>query len=128
MPAINRDTSQLWRGRYQRGEFETPDVLLAPGHCQCGHSKAPSASDAGQCRSLAVDSVPLLASHRGKGGPDLVILWNNLGSRPETVDVVVHLHGHAKCGHNQDPRRLNLCLDVSLVCGLDFRAEVPNRP
>ena len=120
MPAVSRNTSQLWRGPYPRGEFETPDVRPAGRNCQC-HSKAQPAGNAGQCRSLAVDSVALLASHKGKGGPDLVIQWNNLGSRPEAVDIVVHLHGHAKCRHLQDPQRLDLCRDIMPVSGLDFR-------
>jgi D-alanyl-D-alanine carboxypeptidase/Putative peptidoglycan binding domain len=80
-----------------------------PG-CQC----------AGKCTHLEVDSVPLLASHKGKGGPDLAIVWNNLGSRPSQVDVVVHLHGHAKCRDGQDPRHLNLCQDIQPLSGLDF--------
>ena len=57
---------------------------------------------------------------QGKGGPDLVLVWNNLGARPQSVDVVVHLHGHAKCRSGQDPRRLNLCRDIQPVSGLDF--------
>ena len=69
---------------------------------------------------MEIDRVPLLAAHRGKGGPDLVIVWNDLGSKPQAVDVVVHLHGHAKCRPGQDPRRLNLCRDIQPVSGLDF--------
>jgi hypothetical protein len=61
-------------------------------------------------RELAVDHVPLLARHRGKG-PDLILGWNVL-SVPKEIDVVVHLHGN---------RRPNKPLrDIRPISGLDL--------
>jgi hypothetical protein len=98
------------------------DAAPAPTQGEVSQNTAgkPVCQCAGKCTHLEIDRVPLLAAHRGKGGPDLVIVSNDLGSKPQTVDVVVHLHGHAKCRPGQNPRRLNLCRDIQPVSGLDF--------
>jgi hypothetical protein len=61
--------------------------------------------------ALAVDRVPLLAGHSGRG-PDLVLRWN-VASLPEVIDVVVHLHGNSR-------PRLRLDRDVLPYSGLDL--------
>jgi hypothetical protein len=105
-------------------EPEPPAADAAPadaqGEVSQNSARKPACQCVGKCTHLEIDRVPLLAAHRGKGGPDLVIVWNDLGSKPQAVDVVVHLHGHAKCRPGQDPRRLNLCRDIQPVSGLDF--------
>ena len=61
---------------------------------------------------LEVRSVPMLASHRGSP-PDLILRWNQMAAVPETVDVVVHLHGFWYGG-------MRLPRDIEPVSGLDL--------
>jgi len=97
-----------------------PEPADTQGEVSQNPAAKPACQCAGKCTHLEVDRVPLLAAHRGKGGPDLVIVWNDLGTKPQAVDVVVHLHGHAKYRPGQNPRRLNLCRDIQPLSGLDF--------
>ena len=54
----------------------------------------------------------MLASHRGSP-PDLILRWNQMASVPETIDVVVHLHGFWYAG-------MRLPRDIEPVSGLDL--------
>jgi LAS superfamily LD-carboxypeptidase LdcB len=62
-------------------------------------------------RELAVQRVPLLASHHGPG-PDLILRWN-VPAVPDSIDVVVHLHGFWYSG-------MKLDRDIKPVSGLDL--------
>jgi LAS superfamily LD-carboxypeptidase LdcB len=68
---------------------------------------------------LEVARVPLLARHRGQG-PALVLRWNDMPSRPEEIDVVVHLHGYSRAG-------MTLPRDIERWSGLDL-APVDGAP
>jgi hypothetical protein len=105
-----------------------PEPADAQGEVSQNIAGKPACQCFGKCTHLEVDRVPLLAAHRGKGGPDLVIVWNDLGTKPQAVDVVVHLHGHAKCRPGQNPRRLNLCRDIQPFSGLDFSDPAGRNP
>ena len=62
-----------------------------------------------------VAKVPLLKSHRGSG-PDLILSWNDMAGQPQSVDVVVHLHGYSlRAG-----KLLNISRDIVPRSGLDW--------
>lgn len=53
-------------------------------------------------------SVPLLKVHHGTG-PDLILFWNAMATRPQSVDVIVHLHGYSTC---QRDKHIHLSRDT----------------
>lgn len=61
-----------------------------------------------------VATLPLLAPHYGTP-PDLVVRWNDMGAAPDSVDVVVHLHGYSgRAAAMRLPR------DKEPISGLDW--------
>ncbi|HKE26046.1 MAG TPA: DUF2272 domain-containing protein [Bryobacteraceae bacterium] len=111
-PEVSSGTNGSGVPRAAAGSVPQPD-------CRCGSHVIPR-DPFGSCNFLALDRVPILSGHAGKGGPDLLIRWNGLGPDPQSVDVVVHLHGHLKCRSGQNPRRIDLCSDILSISGLDF--------
>jgi hypothetical protein len=65
--------------------------------------------------TVTIDKVPLLRKHAGVG-PDLILAWNDIGAAPQTVDVVVHLHGYSL----SPGARLNIARDLKVRSGLDW--------
>ncbi len=60
-------------------------------------------------------NVSLLRRHRGTG-PDLILSWNDMARKPQSVDVVVHLHGYSlRAG-----KLLHLSRDILSRSGLDW--------
>lgn len=57
-------------------------------------------------------SVPVLASHRGRGAA-AVLRWNDMAAAPAELDVVVHLHGFSHPW-------LDLGRDIVPISGLDL--------
>lgn len=62
-----------------------------------------------------ISQVPFLRRHTGIG-PDLILSWNDMMGRPQSVDVVVHLHGYSlRAG-----KPLHLTRDIVPRSGLDW--------
>ncbi|RXA20224.1 DUF2272 domain-containing protein [Methanosarcina sp. MSH10X1] len=64
---------------------------------------------------LELTRVSLLKHHRGSG-PDLILTWNNMLVQPESVDVVIHLHGYSL----QAGKLLHLSRDIMPRSGLNW--------
>lgn len=62
-----------------------------------------------------IDSVPLLAKHKG-AKPDLVLRWNDL-TRTDEIDVAIHFHGYDDTNGN----RMHLARHKLPISGLDFQ-------
>jgi uncharacterized protein YcbK (DUF882 family) len=62
-----------------------------------------------------ITKVPLLRRHRGTG-PDLILSWNDMAAQPQSVDVVVHLHGYSLSAG----KLLNIARDIIPRSGLDW--------
>ncbi|MEU7603497.1 D-Ala-D-Ala carboxypeptidase family metallohydrolase, partial [Streptomyces sp. NPDC041003] len=84
-------------------QYESPGLPGAASACPAGTPPG----------RLEVTSVPLLSGHAGTP-PDLVMKWNAMLA-PTSIDVVIHLHGHARQG-----RAMNLPRDKEAKSGLDF--------
>jgi subtilisin family serine protease len=63
---------------------------------------------------LVIDTVPLLASHRGTH-PDLILHWNAMPDGVALVDIAIHFHGWAANGES-----MRLDVDKEPKSGLDF--------
>lgn len=63
---------------------------------------------------IYLNNTPILSSHRGTQ-PDLVLRWNDFLDAPETIDIVVHLHGYSRARE-----RMSLVNDKLPSSGLDF--------
>lgn len=73
----NTSINEPWHWEYRAQGVPTQSVTEAAG------------TAAG---STYVSNTPLLSSHTGTQ-PDLYICWNSMTTIPQSVDVVVHLHG-----------------------------------
>jgi hypothetical protein len=63
---------------------------------------------------IYLSNTPILSSHRGTQ-PDLVLRWNDFLDAPDTIDIVVHLHGYSGARD-----RMSLVNDKLPFSGLDF--------
>jgi Subtilase family/D-alanyl-D-alanine carboxypeptidase len=87
-----------------------PQPHVPPGPTPPGPAPA-GAVEAGR---EVVQALPLLQAHRGTP-PDLILRWNAMTTKPDALDVVVHLHGFSS---RREAMRLDS--DKERSCGLDF--------
>ena len=88
-------------------------AVIRANHTRASVPSTPRPATQIRARQHVLDRYPLLRSHAGTA-PDLVLKWNDM-NRPETVDVVVHLHGWSGMG-----ARMSIVRQKLPASGLDF--------